>query len=84
MSLRLQKLQDANSKAQELRQQKANGYKKIDEIVYHQSLLFASKAIQKKLISHYHNKSLANHFGIEKTFELLAQKYYWPTLCNNI
>ena len=32
MRPRLQELQEANSKAQELRQQKTNGYAEIDEI----------------------------------------------------
>ena len=35
MRLRLQQLQKDNSKAQELRQQKADGYKEINEIFHH-------------------------------------------------
>ena len=35
MRLRLQELQKANSKAQELRQQKADSYEKIDEILHY-------------------------------------------------
>ena len=31
----MQKLQEADSKAQKLRQQKANGYEKIDKIFHH-------------------------------------------------
>ena len=45
MRLRLQKLQKADNKAQELRQKKANGYKKIYNILYYQSLPFVPKAI---------------------------------------
>ena len=45
MRLKLQELQKSNSKAQELRQQKANNYKKINEIFYHQGLPFIPKAI---------------------------------------
>ena len=74
--LRLQELQETNLEAQELRQQKANGYKKIDEILYHQGLPFVPKSIWTELISHHHNDPLTGHFGIEKTCELLAQKYY--------
>ena len=76
MKLRLQKLQEANREAQELRQQKANGYKKIDIILQHQGLPFVPKAILMKLISRQHNNFPAGHFGIEKTCKLLAQKYY--------
>ena len=81
---KLQKLQEANRKAQELRQQKTNGYKKIDKIFHYQGLPFVPKAIQTKLISHQHNDPLADHFGIKKTCKLLAQKYFWPTLRHDV
>ena len=84
MKLRLQELQEANCKAQKLMQQKANGYEKIDEIFYHQSLPLVSKAIQTELISRHHNNLLAGHFSIKKTCKLLAQKYYWPTLRHDV
>ena len=84
MRLRLQELQETNSKTQELRQQKANGYEKIDNIFHHQGLPFIPKAIQTKLISRHHDNRLASHFGIEKICKLLAQKYYWPTLRHNV
>ena len=45
MKLKLQELQEANSKAQEPRQQKVKGYKKIDHILRYQSLIFVPKAI---------------------------------------
>ena len=83
MRLRLQELQENNRKAQELKQQKANGYEKIDEILHHQGLPFVPKAIQTKLISRYYNNLLAAHLSI-KTCKLLAQKYWWPTLRHNV
>ena len=73
MRLRLQELQETNSKAQELRQQKADGYKEIDAIFHHQGLPFVPKAIQTELISRHHDDLLAGHFGIKKTCKLLAQ-----------
>ena len=84
MRLRLQELQETNSKVQELRQQKADGYEEIDDIFYYQSLPFVLKAIQTELISHHHNDLLAGHFGIKKTCKLLAQKYYWSTLRHDV
>ena len=78
------KLQKANSEAQELRQQKADGYEKINEIFHHQSLPFVPKAIQTELISHYHDNPLVGHFGIKKICKLSAQKYYWLTLRHDI
>ena len=84
MRLRLQELNKANHEAQELRQQKVDGYQEIDEIFYHQRLPFIPKAIQTKLISHHHNNSLAGYFGIKMTPKLLAQKYYWSTLRHNV
>ena len=84
MRLRLQELQESNSKTQELRQYKANNYEKIDEILHYQGLSFVPKAIQMELINRHHNNLLAGHFGIEKTCKLLAQKYHWPTFCHDV
>ena len=75
---------EANSEAQELWEQKADGYKQIDEILYHQRLLFVPKAIQIELISHYYNNSLSAHFGIEMIWKLWTQKYYCPTLRHGV
>ena len=36
--------------------------------------------IQTQLISSHHDDPLAGYFGIEKIWELVARKYYWPTL----
>ena len=30
-------------------------------------------------MSRYYNYQLADHFGIKKIQEFVAQKYYWPT-----
>ena len=76
MRLRLQELQETDSEAQELRQQKADGYEEIDDILHHQGLPFVPKAIQTELISRHHDDPLAGHFGIKKTCELLGRKYY--------
>ena len=37
-----------------------------------------------ELISRHHNDPLAGHFGIKKTLELLAQKYFWLSLRHNV
>lgn len=43
-----------------------------------------AKIVKTKLISSHHDDLLAGHFGINKIQELIAWKYYWPTLCHNI
>ncbi len=40
--------------------------------------------IRMKLISRHHNNTLVGHFGIKKTWELIARKYYWPTLRTDV
>ncbi len=42
------------------------------------------KIVRTKLISRHHDDPLAGHFGIDKTRELIAQKYYWPTLRRDV
>ena len=36
--------------------------------------------IRTEIISRHHNDPLAGHFGVENSRELVARKYYWPTL----
>ena len=74
MRLRLQELQEIDSEAQELRSKK--GYKEVEGVLHYQGLPFVPKAIQTNLISRHHNDPLAGYFGIKKTCELLAQKYF--------
>ena len=49
-----------------------------------QSLSYVPKVIRLKLISRHHDNPLPGHFGIEKTRELIARKYYWLTLQRNV
>ena len=84
MRLRLQELQKTDSEAQELRQQGREGYEEVDGVLHHQGLPFVTEAIRTELISHHYDDPLAGHFGIEKTCELLAQKYFWPSLRHDV
>ncbi len=52
----------------------------MDEILCYQGLLYVPEVVKTELISRQHNDPLAGHFKIDKTRELIAQKYYWPTL----
>ena len=82
MRLRLQELQEVDLKTQKLRQK--DGYQEIDGVLHYQGLSFLPKAIRMELINRHDDDPLAGHFGIEKTHELLARKYYWPTLWHNV
>ena len=53
-------------------------------MLYYQGLLYVPKIIRTELISRYHNNLLVSHFGIKKTQELVARKYYWLTLCHDV
>ncbi len=53
-------------------------------MLYYQGLPYIPKVIRSELISRHHDDSLADHFGIEKTRELIARKYYWPTLRQDV
>ena len=56
----------------------------IEGLLHHQGLFFVPETIQIELISRHHDKPLAGHFGIEKTWELITRKYYWPTLRHDV
>ena len=86
MSLRLLKLQELDSEAQELRSKEElpDGWEDINRVLHHQRLPLVPEVIQTELISQYHDNPLARHFGINKTKDLISRKYYWPSLQKDI
>ncbi len=80
MRIRLPQLEDNNKEAKKLRLEGLlEGWEDIEQVFYYQSLSYVPKVIRSKLISRHHNYFLAGHFSIEKSWELIAKNYYWPT-----
>lgn len=86
MRLRLFKLQESDQEAQRIRaaKQLQEGRKDIDSVLHYQSLPYILEIIRFKLICRHHDNLLASHFEINKTCRLVAKKYYWLTLRNDI
>ena len=80
MRLRLHKRQAEDKQARKTKAEHSEGGEDLDGVLYHQGLPYVPEIIRTELISRHHNDPLAGHFGIEKTRELVARKYYWPTL----
>lgn len=78
MSLRLQKFQDEDEQAWKLRAEQSgkDNWKDIKGALHYQNLLYILEIIRIELISKHHVDPLVGHFSIEKTQELVAQKYY--------
>ena len=78
MKLELAELQESDENTQRLRAiaKLKKCWENVYRVLYYQKLPFISKIIQTKLISWHHNNSLADHFGIDKTRELINRKYY--------
>ena len=79
MKLRLQELQDEDEQARKLGADQQLGQQDWDDIngiLHHQGLPYVLEIIRTELISRHHDDLLAGHFGIEKTRELIARKYY--------
>ncbi len=60
------------------------GCEEIEEVLHHQGLPYMPEIVRTELISRHYDDPLAGHFGIDKTRELIARKYYWPTLHRDI
>ena len=84
MRLKLQELQEEDDQAKKIRANKPKGWEESDGVLQYQDLPYVPKIIRTELISRLHDDPLARHFGIEKTRELIARKYYWPSLRRNV
>ncbi len=83
--MRLPELQDDNKEAIKLRSEGLlESWEDIEQVLYYQDFPYILRIIRSELRSKHHDDPLAGHFGIEKTCELIAKKYYWPTLRQDI
>ena len=85
MKMRLSELQDDDKEAKTLRSERLpEGWEDIEQVLHFQGFLYIPKVIRSELIGKHYNDPLAGHFGIKKIQELLARKYFWPTLQKNV
>ncbi len=77
IKIELLELRDDNKEAKKLRSERLlEGWEDIEQVLYYQGLLYIPKVIHSELISRHHDNPFAGHFGIEKTYKLIARKYY--------
>ena len=85
MRLRLVELQAEDGQARKIRAEKlGRNWEDSNRILHHQGLPYVPEIIKTGLISRHHDDPLASHFGIERTRELVARKYYCETLHHNV
>ena len=53
-------------------------------MLQYQRLQYVPEIICSEVMSCYHDDLLAEHFGINKTRELVGRKYYWPSLRKDV
>ena len=80
IELRLHELQEENIQAKKIKANKPKGWEESDGVFQHQGFPYISEIIKTKLISRHYDNQLVGHFGIKKIWELIARKYYWPSL----
>ena len=59
-------------------------WKGVDRVLQYRELPYVPKIIRFEMISHHYNNLLVRHYGINKTRELVGQKYYWPSLRRDV
>ncbi len=85
LRLQLPELQAKDQKARRIREPGLKeGWEEIEEVLHHQGLPYVPESVRTKLISRHHDDPLAGHFRIDQTRELIARKYYWPTLRHDV
>ena len=81
MRLKLPGLQDDNNQAKKLwAAELSERWEDIKKMLQYGGLSYILEIIWLELISQHHDNFLIGYFRIDKTQELIARKYYWPTL----
>ena len=77
IKMRLLEPQNDNKEAKKLRsEQLSESWDDIKQILHFKGLPYITKFICSELISRHHINFFTDHFGIEKTLDLIARKYY--------
>ena len=77
MCLRFPELQDNDEETIALRARGLpKGWEDIEGVLEYQGLPYVPEIIRSEVISRHYDDPLAGHFGIDKTRELIGQKYY--------
>ncbi len=85
LRLQLPELQAEDQEARKIgKEGLKKGWEEIEEVLYHHGLPYVLEIVKTELISKHHDDLLASHFGIDKTQELIAQKYCWLTLYRDV
>ena len=85
MKLRLPDLQSDNNQARKLQAaERPKRWEDIEEVLQYGGFSYILEIIWLELINWHHDNPLAGHFGIDKTQKVIARKYYWPTLRQDV
>ncbi len=60
------------------------GWEDIKGVLKYQGLPYLPEIIRYEILSKHHDDLLAGHFGIDKTRELVARKYFWLILRRDV
>ena len=73
-------MQKSDIEAQKIRAEELkeglDKYLNVNRVLHHQRLFLMPKIIRTKVIGRHQDDLLAGHFGINKTRELIGQKFY--------
>lgn len=87
MRMRLLELQDNEKKVKKLRLEGhwlLNGWEDIEQMLNYQGHTYVPKVISLELINKHHDNTFIGQFKVEKTWELIARKYYWAMLWRDV
>ena len=78
MKLQFSELQENDKEAKLFRNSAGlpEGWEDVEGVLQFQGLPYVPEIICSKVINCHHDDLLAGHFGIDKTRELVGQKYY--------
>lgn len=59
-------------------------WKEVNGALFYDNKPYIPLTLRTELMASHHDDPLAGHFGIEKTQELIARKYHWDTLKEDV
>ncbi len=61
-------------------------WQQLDDLLYYRMQLYvpAAKGARKEVLRHHHDYIITGHFGVKRTLDFVARRYYWPGMVREV
>jgi len=63
---------------------KMNKFKLENDLILYNNLIYIPDQLRLDILTRYHEKPAAGHFGVKRTLELISRNFWWPKMEDDV